>query len=685
MYYLWNILTPDGGLEFLSLLALATAKATFLLAFVALIVVAFRRISAATRHLLWTSALCAALLLPVLSFLTVWEVPVLPAQLAENAYVSNELSESGETLKMSELPLMPRQSSVSDAVSDSRREKLESQAKTLFPENFAPITETSGVQTSSQANASSPFSQAMNWILAVWSAGASLLLLRLFMGLAASCFLARRGREFKNAALNESFAALCDELGLKNKVRLLRDERAMMPVACGIFRPAVLLPAEAEKWSAERQQMVLLHELAHVARRDCLTQMLAQMACAFYWFNPLVWFAARRLRIEREQACDDRVLRIGTKPSAYAHHLLEIARSMQDERSIFELSQTTSVAMARHSQLEGRLVAILRQENRFDTVSSRAMTATLIALMCFLLVSLSVVRPTAISAQKSSNSETVFVDGEDKTLTILPETLLVSGANQGNDTTEQNAENHEPIKKQNDPEVTVKLSEPNDRRIDKNDEQSVTPAVKDNVEQNISEAIQQQTAAPVRTPEAISSPAPVVNPFVNAEYRQESKPQTQNKSGDFIDEMASVGLTNLSVDELITLKTYNVTANFIRGLRAQGFDNLTPKTITNLRIYNVTPAYIEAMAAAGYKGLTLKDLTNARIYKVTPEYAKAIRDAGYPSLSIGQLINFRIYNITPELVRAARSRLGDLTPKQMISLKISGVLNKVEDKKNDTE
>jgi beta-lactamase regulating signal transducer with metallopeptidase domain len=63
------------------------------------------------------------------------------------------------------------------------------------------------------------------------------------------------------------------------------------------------------------------------------------MACAFYWFNPLIWYAAGRLRVEREQACDDYVLRIGTKPSDYADHLLDIARSMQ-ERSIFKWSQT---------------------------------------------------------------------------------------------------------------------------------------------------------------------------------------------------------------------------------------------------------------------------------------------------------------------------------------------------------
>ncbi|HLM61729.1 MAG TPA: M56 family metallopeptidase, partial [Pyrinomonadaceae bacterium] len=399
MHYLWNMLSPDSSFEFLTLLALAAAKTTFLLACVALINLSFRRISAATRHLLWTSALCAVLLLPFLSFLAFWEVPVLPAELSAKASFSNELIESNQTLKMPETPML-RELPVSEAASGGVRKKFEPHAETQFPEKFSPplLPEISVQQTLPEKKAALSFlPQTGNWALAVWGAGVLLLLLRLLVGLAASGFLVRRSREFKGAALNELFADLCAELNLKNKTRLLCGERTTMPIVCGGFRPVVLLPSSAEEWSEERKRIVLLHELAHVARRDCLTQMLAQMACAFYWFNPLVWIAARRLRVEREQACDDRVLSLGTKPSEYAHHLLEIARLMQEERSIFEWSQTSSVAMARQSQLEGRLLAILREENKFGAVS-RATTAGLVALMCFLLVSLAVVRPTVINA-----------------------------------------------------------------------------------------------------------------------------------------------------------------------------------------------------------------------------------------------------------------------------------------------
>lgn len=714
MNYFWNSLTSHGSFEFLTLLALVTAKATLLLAFACLLSFAFRRFSAATRHLLWTSALCASLALPFMSFIQVWEVPILPAQISALGDSGGRESAGNEEAPKAaaRLTIEP---SASSASSGGVQRKPEAQTGAEFPAETAPALNTFEPQTPRQEKATSLWPRLVNWTLAVWLAGVLLFLFKLLTGFVATNLLTRRAAEFEDAPLTALFNSLLIEVNSKSKVRLLRSERTSMPVVYGIWRPAVLLPAEAEGWSEERQRMVLLHELTHVTRRDCLTQLLAQVACAVYWFNPFIWFAARRLRVEREQACDDFVLSIGTKPSDYANHLLEIARSMQ-ERSIFRWSQTTSVAMARRSQLEGRLLAILSKENQRGAVS-RAAAMSLVALTCVLLLSVAAVRPIVIHAQNPRTPASASSVERENLEGGLPGSSLDAGAARGGETVVRSAAREaggEPEDASAAAAVGPLQLGFGEGQTDKEAVRNLKDEVERIVEHEVVEAAAEQAANVVQVPEVEPATKGEANPFINAGYRQERKAQTQDKSGDFIDEMAAVGYTNLSVDELIRLKTSGVNADYVRSLRALGFVNLTSKDLAALSIHGVTPAYIQTIRAAGYNELSAKELTTFRIHGVTPEYIKTLRDAGhgnlpakqlvefaihgvtpafiggiraagYSNLSAKELVSFRIHGITPEFIRKARSRLGDMTPKQLVSLKNMGILDDENGKEKDKD
>ena len=147
---------------------------------------------------------------------------------------------------------------------------------------------------------------------------------------------------------------------MAGRIRVAHSPDATTPFVSGVIRPIILLPAGAAHWSPERLRIVLLHELAHVSRRDCFTQLIARIVCAIHWFNPLVWIAARRLRIERERACDDAVLTAGVRGSDYAHHLIDLAKTTPR----LSLVHAAGVAMAHRSQLEGRLMSILNPRAR---------------------------------------------------------------------------------------------------------------------------------------------------------------------------------------------------------------------------------------------------------------------------------------------------------------------------------
>jgi HEAT repeat protein len=191
-------------------------------------------------------------------------------------------------------------------------------------------------------------------LLGIWLAGAAVLTARLLIGMGTVAWLARRGER----EADEGWIVLADRLartyGLP-AVRLIRSRWTEMPMTWGVLRPIVLLPEGADGWPAERREVVLTHELAHVARKDVLTLALAQVAVALHWFNPLAWIALREVRAEAEKCCDDWVLRGGTRASTYAAHLLEMVRVVGRAR----VPAALALPMAQRSTFEGRLLAIL--------------------------------------------------------------------------------------------------------------------------------------------------------------------------------------------------------------------------------------------------------------------------------------------------------------------------------------
>jgi hypothetical protein len=161
-----------------------------------------------------------------------------------------------------------------------------------------------------------------------------------------------------------------EALGIRQAVTLLQGETGVMPMSWGLRAPRILLPAEAERWHRTRLVSVLLHEMAHVRRRDCLTQVLAEVVLATHWLNPLAWLVTRRLRVEREHACDDVVVGAGARPSEYAEELLSLARGFQPARG----GSLVATAMARPTHLAARLRAVL-EERRARALPRGAGTA----------------------------------------------------------------------------------------------------------------------------------------------------------------------------------------------------------------------------------------------------------------------------------------------------------------------
>ncbi|HEY1951886.1 MAG TPA: M56 family metallopeptidase, partial [Gemmatimonadaceae bacterium] len=227
-------------------------------------------------------------------------------------------------------------------------------------------------------------------VAVIWVVGALLVLLRLAIGTWRVNQLAREGLRVEDGTWLSLTQRLANRLGVTRPLTLLRGERLAVPVTWGVVYPAVLLPQDADAWTEERRRFVLVHEMAHIKRFDALTQLVAQIAVGVFWFDPLVWLAAHRMRVEREHACDDYVLRDGTTPSLYAGELLEMVRSIGTPSHDRAAPAFAALAMARRSEFEGRMLAILDPRLDRHTLHRRGtfMTAAALAILVFPLAAL---------------------------------------------------------------------------------------------------------------------------------------------------------------------------------------------------------------------------------------------------------------------------------------------------------
>ena len=377
-----------GGEPALFLLDMAL-KATAIILAAAALNIALRRASAATRHLVWSASLLGLLALPLLAYtLPDWRVAVLPESFSISNSASTDLKSEAASQPMAE-PIETR-AAIKNERESTARLVAASEKPGRAQSDKAVLSAQPFEATEPVAAAPAQTFHWSRWVLLIWLAGFLILIGRLIFGIATLWRLSRGAKRLADATWTALADDLGRQLGLARRVALLKSARIAMPQTWGTLRPAVLLPADADDWSVERRRVVLMHELAHVKRKDCLTQVMAQTACSFYWFNPLVWMAARRLRMERELACDDQVLEKGTRASDYADLLLDIARTLHSGRC----SSLTAVAMARQSQLEGRLLAILNPSlNRKGL--NRIKASLLVVALALVILPLASLRPTA--------------------------------------------------------------------------------------------------------------------------------------------------------------------------------------------------------------------------------------------------------------------------------------------------
>ena len=316
----------------------------------------FKSATAAWRHVLWMTAFGALILLPLAGRIAPqWHIGLLPAPSPSQQELIHE-------------PFHPAPASLAaESVEPSIPQT------TLVPNTASHESSVTPAPVASSLRLSIPLG------LLLWMFGFSLLMSRVVFG---TLRLRRIKQQSQELIDDNALHMLIEEkrrFQIRVPIEVYLSSEITSPLTAGWTRPVIVLPSHYHTLSAQKRRTILLHELAHIKRRDTLWQALVHLATAVFWFNPMVWMAAKRCTLEREQACDELVLHHSERPSDYAHLLLEFAE-LKHQMAL------SGITMAGHSQLEGRLLSILSNKRTFRPLSRATIWKTAITTLALVLM-----------------------------------------------------------------------------------------------------------------------------------------------------------------------------------------------------------------------------------------------------------------------------------------------------------
>jgi beta-lactamase regulating signal transducer with metallopeptidase domain len=657
------------SIALIQLLLDALIKSAVILSVAGLLAVSLRRASAASRHLAWSVAMASLLALPALSVaLPSWRIAALPSLATVVNPESRESVGAGAT-----------------AAPEFER----GQGRIVNVGTGTPASNPGSPQFDAAPKSGVVSHNDFDWKIALslaWLAGAFMVAARVAAGTARVWLLTRQAQGVEGSWIILA-RTLATRLRLRRRVRIFKTGRISMPMTWGLMRSAVLLPKDADEWSTECRWIVMAHELTHVKRRDCLIQALAQLACAMYWFNPLVWIAAWRLRVERELACDDHVLEAGAKASDYASHLVGIASSF----GAANCGSPVAVGMA-CSHLESRVRSILDPNARRRGVNGlkvalAAVIAVVLTLPLAMLRSLGGAEASARSGQTGQRDH-ASVNSNNLSNPPLAANLFrqdqTDKAREAEDREKQTGESEAQANEQGQGQGSGQgqgqgQGKSGELTVDQLIEMKAVGVTPEYIE-----SIRRLGYGELTAKQAIE----LRSLGINEEFVKQARGWTNGNpsieelvelksigvSPEFISGMKRAGYANLTIKQLVELKSVGVNPEFVESMRRAGFDKLTPDELTELKSMGVNEAFVKEAQGWGFGKLSKNDLVEIKAMGVSPEYARSIKALGFGDLSLKQLIEVKSVGVNAEFVKEMRELGFDkLTLDQLVEMKSMGV------------
>ncbi|HEY7392925.1 MAG TPA: M56 family metallopeptidase [Bryobacteraceae bacterium] len=435
-----------------------------------------------------------------------------------------------------------------------------------------------------------------------WFGGVIALTIRSLGGWAVAGRLARRHTWPAGAVWEQKFAALTARLSISRPVKLAVSAIVQVPSVVGWIRPIVLVPAAVfAGLPAEQIEALLAHELAHVRRFDYLFNLLQTAGETLLFYHPAMWWVSGKIRMERENCCDDLAVEICGNTVTYVHALTELEQMRQHKPSL--------AMAATGGSLLGRIQRLLRMNQ-----AAPVMPAGWVASLGILLAVCAAVIGRNAPAQQPRRGALAA-----PAVTSVHVQLAQADAQKGGPKA-----NPQQAATQNTAAQNTPSSQENPRGAGVG---GGVGAGVGGVEKNSGSWLEQIQSEGYR----------------DLTVDQLIALKIHGVSGEYIRQMRAAGF-QLTADQLVSFRIHGVTSEFVSQLHQAGFQNLKPDDVISLRIHGADPAWIRQIQSLGFSDLSIDKIVQLRIHGITPEFIQEARKH-FPNISLDQLIQLKQFGI----------------------------------------
>ncbi|MEA2163038.1 MAG: hypothetical protein QOK37_1165 [Thermoanaerobaculia bacterium] len=561
-------------------------------------------------------------------------------------------------------------------------------------------------------------------VVFIWLTGVLLLSVRLLFGWLRAHAIAKRNARDAAPEWQHAARRLARKLNLRRAVQLLESAAVEVPTVIGWLRPVVLLPAATlTGLSTEQMEMILAHELAHIRRNDFFVNLMQAVVETLLFYHPAVWWISNRIRVERENCCDDVAVSVSGNALVYARALTRLEE--------LRIADAQAFIAANGGSLIGRIRRLAGARSESPNAPSRFVAgAALLTVLVALIVAPSL--PLRGAQQKGDPKPAPKPQTSQSSVEVKAEAAEV-------DTESTDADQTDDVIPAIAPRAAVAGGIPGGVAggvpggIEGGIDEGVTEGIAVNVAPIAAAPAMRATIAAM-TPRVVVAPRIAIAPTVRAfaavaprlaisaipmadfEYDSETPPpdppgtpstprapraprpprvpRSHHHIGEggkltvddlielrasgvtpaYIDSMRGAGLGELSLDDIATMRAVGVTPEYIRSLRDAGIKIDSPHRAAEMRAVGVTGDYVAQMKAAGYGDLTTQHLVELRAIGVSAAYVKQLGDAGYRNLTARDLAELRSQGVNPEFIKSLNDAgYTNLSVKDLVRMAAMGV------------